>query len=532
MIRFKGQTVNGGAVRGPVRVLASAKAASASAAVAADPEAELRRIDAAVVRAQTQIDALLEGSGPEDPGTEATEILGVQRMMLEDPDYREMIRNLVCAEKVSAENAVARTGEHFARTFAETDDAYMQARAEDVRDVSKRLVDCLSGAGEEEALAEPTVLVAREIPPSVFLRPDRNLILATVSTGGSATSHASILARSAGIPAIVNAQIDLADVRTGMRALVDGTDGSVVLDPDAATEAAWSAAAAAHGDAPGADLVRACAGRIELCANVAGPDDLADGLPAVFAGVGLFRTEFLYLGRPDLPGEEEQVRTYRTVLERAGGRKVVARTFDLGADKTAEALPCGPEENPALGCRGIRFALAHPDVFRTQLRALLRAAAHGDLRIMYPMIASCGEVTRIKSFVDGVAAELAREGTAFRVPPQGVMIETPAAALIADELAACADFFSIGTNDLTQYTLAVDRGGAGLEDFRQPRHPAVLKLIRQVADAAHSAGIPVCICGELAADPALTDLFCDLRIDSLSIPPTLGESGAGRISDF
>ena len=515
MIEVRGRSASEGVAVGPAFLL-SAPVPQDGTSQTRTPDEERRRIDEAVRRAQAELDELRTKS-EHTTGENAAEILEVQRLMLEDPDYREMIESLVRERGLSAEGAVRQAGEHFARTFAESGDECLAARAGDIRDVSNRLLMCLGGGESESVPTEPSVLVAEEIVPSQLMRIDRKLILALVSSRGSANSHASILARTLGIPAVVNASIGFSRIRPGMRTLVDGTQGLVVFDPDDKTLAAVPDKTTARTDRR-AELVERYAGKLELCVNISGPVDLAGGLPSTFAGVGLFRTEFLYLGRPDLPGEDEQFAVYRKVLDRVGkDRKVVIRTFDLGADKTAEALPCAEEANPALGCRGIRLAFAHPDVFKTQLRALLRAAACGDVRIMYPMITSGEEVTRIKALVAETAAELERAGVTYRVPPQGVMIETPAAALVSDELARMVDFFSIGTNDLTQYTLALDREGEGLEAYFRPHHPAVLQLIRLTAENAHRAGIPVSICGELAADPDLTETFLDLRIDSLSL---------------
>lgn len=512
MVRIQGKAVSGGTAIGPAFM--PSDATRAVAAVSAGLEMELRRIDEAVVCAQTQLDEL-RGKLEREAGEDAAAVLEIQKLMLEDPDYREMVCRLVGEQGRTAEAAVCETSEHFARTFAESGDDCLVARAADVRDVSNRLVACLGGVKTEAVPLEPSVLVAEEIVPSQLVRIDRRMILATVSRRGSANSHASILARALGIPAVVNASVDLDVLRPGTRTLVDGTDGCVVFDPDERTERAVAGRAGAQSPDRRTELVGRYSGKLELCVNISGPDDLAGGLPAAFAGVGLFRTEFLYLGRPDLPDEEEQYGVYRTVLDRVGGRRAVVRTFDLGADKAPESLPCPRESNPALGCRGIRLALAHPEVFKVQLRALLRAAACGDLRIMYPMITSCEEVVRVKALVAETAAELEHAGVAHRIPPQGLMIETPASALISDELARMVDFLSIGTNDLTQYTLAQDRECEGVDS--RPCHPAVLKLIRLTAENAHAAGIPVSICGELAADPEWADTFLGLRIDSLSV---------------
>lgn len=515
MVEIRGTTVNGGKATGPAFVLPYSDAPR-NGSSATDAGVELRRIERAAAMARARLEELMEKAARE-VGSEAAGILEVQRYMLDDPDYREMIQALVRDEGATAEDAVLRTGEHFAKMFSETGDDCLLARAADVRDVSNLVAACLSGSESELPVKEPSVLVAEEIVPSELVRIDRRMILATVSRRGSVNSHASIIARALGIPAVVNAPIDFGTVCTGLPTFVDGMEGRVVFDPDEQTVRSAADASPSHPEDRRAGLARLYAGKLELTVNISGPGDIADGLPAAFAGVGLFRTEFLYLGRHDLPGEEEQYRVFRKTLELTGGRKVVARTFDLGADKAAEALPCGSEANPALGCRGIRLALSHPEVFEVQIRALLRAAAYGDLRIMYPMVTSCEEVLRAREIVDGVAHDLERAAIPFRVPPQGVMIETPAAALISDKLAETADFFSVGTNDLTQYTLAADREGAAALQCFNPRHPAVLELLRLIAHSAHKAGIAVSICGELAADPEMAETFLDLHIDSLSV---------------
>lgn len=520
MIEFRGQAVSAGIAVGPAVVLKCAAVLPRTAAPL-DLAAELQRLEAGISRAQAQLEALREKAAGE-VGADAAEIFEVQRMMLDDPDYREALRGLVGESGQSAEAAVRQVGEKFAQTFAASGDDCLKARAADVRDVSNLLVSFLAGREPMISVTEPSVLVADEIVPSALLGIDRQKLLAIVSRKGSVISHASILARQLGLPAVVNAAFDLDQVCPGVRTLVDGSEGRVIFGVDAQTASALAAKVGARPADQRAALVERYAGKIELGANISGPDDLAEGLPPFFAGVGLFRTEFLYLARPDLPGEEEQYRAYCQTIERAGGRKVVVRTFDLGADKQAEALGCAPEANPALGCRGIRLSLRYPEVFKVQLRALLRAAAVGDLRILYPMITSVEEVVRAKALVQEVAVELERAGIPHRVSRQGVMIETPAAALISEELAKIADFFSIGTNDLTQYTLAADREGAAAG--ARSCHPAVMKLIRLTAENAHRAGIPVSICGELAADSALAEFFIEMKIDALS----LGWSGFGQ----
>ena len=521
MIELRGRAVSGGTAIGPVFVQSSRASASSRGAESVPSDALV--VEAAVARAKAQLEVLRETAGRE-AGADAAEILEVQRMMLDDPDYRERICMLMRERGLAAEVAIRQAGEYFARTFAESGDDYLQARADDVRDVSNRLIACLEPVERLRGCGvEPFVLVAEEILPSQLMQFDRRQILATVSVRGSANSHASILARARGIPAVVNVPIDLNAIRPGMRTLVDGTEGRVVFgveqQPGQRTSSSVDYQPSTSQPPPSQPRNPSTSQPPPILANISGLDDLAEGLPEGFAGVGLFRTEFLYLGRPDLPTEEEQFRVYREVLERVGGREVVVRTFDLGADKTAESLPCAAEANPALGCRGIRFGFAHLDVLKTQIRALLRAAACGDLRIMYPMIVSCEEVARIKAFVSEAAAELKREGVVHRVPCQGVMIETPAAALISDELARMVDFFSIGTNDLTQYTLAMDREGGWSDGSCSSRHPAILRLIRMTVENAHRAGIPVSVCGELAADKEMADTFLGLHVDSLSVSP-------------
>mgnify|MGYP003318347987 CR=1 FL=1 len=522
MIRVKGKTVVPGIAVGTVRLLMPPSAVRRIAID--DPAAEKERVARAVETAQAQL-ATLYDRAMRDAGEEVAAIFEIHQMMLEDEDYRAAIDDLIDGERVNAEYAVAQTGEQFSRTFAQMDDEYMKERATDVRDISARLVRCLTGETDDDGDV-PAILIAEELTPSDTLRLDKNNLLAIVTVRGSVNSHTSILARTMNIPALISVPLALDDLRSGMTAIVDGERGEVIFEPDEATlksarqtVAARQAERQALARLKGLESVTRDGRKMEICANIGGVGDITAVLENDADGIGLFRSEFLYLGRTDLPGEEEQLAAYRQVLEALPGKKVVIRTLDIGADKQTDALPMEPEDNPALGCRAIRLCLTRPDIFKTQLRALLRAAVYGDLHIMYPMIISCTELDLIAALVDEVSAELKQAGIPYRVPPQGIMIETPAAVMISDQLAKKVDFFSVGTNDLSQYTLALDRQNDRLAEFFDPHHEAILREVRIAADNAHAAGIWIGICGELGADPALTDAFLNMGIDELSVPP-------------
>lgn len=492
-----------------------------------DPEGEIARFDAARERAIAQLVALEEET-QERLGQEQALLFQIHQMMLEDLDYRESVTGIISGQLMNAEYAVDQTAAQFSQIFAQMDDAYMQQRASDVLDVSRRLISVLMGR-EEAGWAgdEPVILAADDLVPSETARLDRQRVLAFVTAQGTGSSHTAIFARTMGIPAVVGLGDALLPDYDGREVYVDGAAGEVYIDPDPETKAQLISRREAllrlrqHAEQyRGVPATTPEGKRIQLCANIGSPKDLEAVEQGDGDGIGLFRSEFLYLGRDDYPSEEDQYRAYRQVAQAMAGRMVVVRTLDIGADKQASYFALPQEENPAMGMRAIRICLTRPQVFRTQLRALYRASVHGNLSIMFPMITSLEEVRQVKEICRQVRQELQEAGVPFRAEtPLGIMIETPAAALISDRLAPEVDFFSIGTNDLTQYTLAVDRQNGSIGAFCNPHHEAVLRLIRYTAEQAHQAGIWVGICGELAADPSLTQTFVEMGIDELSMSP-------------
>lgn len=492
-----------------------------------DPEGEIARFDAARERAIAQL-AALEEETQERLGQEQALLFQIHQMMLEDLDYRESVTGIISGQLMNAEYAVDQTAAQFSQIFAQMDDAYMQQRASDVLDVSRRLISVLMGR-EEAGWAgdEPVILAADDLVPSETARLDRQRVLAFVTAQGTGSSHTAIFARTMGIPAVVGLGDALLPDYDGREVYVDGAAGEVYIDPDPETKAQLISRREAllrlrqHAEQyRGMPATTPEGKRIQLCANIGSPKDLEAVEQGDGDGIGLFRSEFLYLGRDDYPSEEDQYRAYRQVAQAMAGRMVVVRTLDIGADKQASYFALPQEENPAMGMRAIRICLTRPQVFRTQLRALYRASVHGNLAIMFPMITSLEEVRQVKEICKQVRQELQEAGVPFRAEtPLGIMIETPAAALISDRLAPEVDFFSIGTNDLTQYTLAVDRQNGSIGAFCNPHHEAVLRLIRYTAEQAHQAGIWVGICGELAADPSLTQTFVEMGIDELSMSP-------------
>lgn len=492
-----------------------------------DPEGEIARFDAARERAIAQL-AALEEETQERLGQEQALLFQIHQMMLEDLDYRESVTGIISGQLMNAEYAVDQTAAQFSQIFAQMDDAYMQQRASDVLDVSRRLISVLMGR-EEAGWAgdEPVILAADDLVPSETARLDRQRVLAFVTAQGTGSSHTAIFARTMGIPAVVGLGDALLPDYDGREVYVDGAAGEVYIDPDPETKAQLISRREAllrlrqHAEQyRGVPATTPEGKRIQLCANIGSPKDLEAVEQGDGDGIGLFRSEFLYLGRDDYPSEEDQYRAYRQVVQAMAGRMVVVRTLDIGADKQASYFALPQEENPAMGMRAIRICLTRPQVFRTQLRALYRASVHGNLAIMFPMITSLEEVRQVKEICRQVRQELQEAGVPFRAEtPLGIMIETPAAALISDRLAPEVDFFSIGTNDLTQYTLAVDRQNGSIGAFCNPHHEAVLRLIRYTAEQAHQAGIWVGICGELAADPSLTQTFVEMGIDELSMSP-------------
>lgn len=493
----------------------------------ADTEAEVARFQGAREQAMEQLDKLYQDALSR-VGEENAQIFDVHKMMLDDLDYIEAIEGRIREEAVNAEYAVTVTGKEFSAMFAEMDDAYMKARAVDVIDVSDRLVRLLKGKKEAGLNTdEPVILLADDLSPSETIQMDKSKILAFVTRHGSANSHTAILARSLNIPSLVNTDIAVSEQYHLKEAVVDGAAGLLLLEPDAETLQKKRAEQETLilenrrlQELIGKENKTADGRSIRLYANMGNTADVDRVLENDAGGIGLFRSEFLYLGRDSFPTEEEQFEAYREVLSRMQGKEVIIRTLDIGADKKADYFGLEPEENPALGYRAIRICLTRPEIFKTQLRAIYRASAYGNAAIMFPMIISVEEIRKIKEITEQVKAELTTENREFCDVPLGIMVETPAAALMSGELAKEVSFFSIGTNDLTQYTLAIDRQNQKLDAFYDAHHPAVLRLIAMTAENAHKAGIWVGICGELGADETLTETFLDMGIDELSVSPS------------
>lgn len=491
------------------------------------PGEENNRFEAARKDAISQLEEL--GKEVSDKtGTEQAMIFDAHRMILEDEVYRNAVREKIFVEHVNAEYAVYEVGERFAANFAGMQDAYMKERAADVKDVTERILQILSGCQEKQIRPdEPVILIAEDLTPSETIQMDKSKILAFVTRKGSANSHTAIVAKAMDIPALVGTKIELLREYQGKEAIVDGIEGKLILEPDQETLSQALARKerlkkehAGLRELIGAENVTKDGQRIELYANIEVTQEVEDAIQNDAGGIGLFRSEFLYLGKDSYPLEEEQFEKYREVIERMQGRRVIIRTMDIGADKRIDYFQLPEEANPAMGYRAIRICLDRKDIFKTQLRAIYRAAAYGNTAIMFPMIISVQEVKEIKELIQEIKEELKAENLPCGEVELGVMIETPAAALISDKLAEEVDFFSIGTNDLTQYTLAIDRQNPYLDSIYDPHHPAVLKLIELITENAHKAGKWVGICGELAVDTALTEWFLKLGIDELSVPPS------------
>ena len=525
--KFSGKTIYSGSAVGKVMVLRDHQEPIRRTKVE-DAKREIRRVRHAIKESGQQL-ARLYDKAVKEVGESGAAIFEVHQMMLEDNDYLDAVFHVIRTEMVNAEYAVAVTGDNFAGMFAAMDDEYMQARAADVRDSSSRLVRNLSGQGGVDFdVMEPSIIVADDLSPSETVQMDKKKILALVTVHGSTNSHTAILARMMSIPALVGVPLDLEEIHTGMTAIVDGAAGEVIFEP---TEMqCGEAEEKIRQEKEKLRLLQGLKGKknetrdgrsIHIYANIGSVSDVGYALENDAGGIGLFRSEFLYLGRDDFPAEEEQFQAYKQVVQTMGQKKVIIRTLDIGADKQADYFELGREDNPALGCRAIRICLKRPEIFKTQLRALLRAAVYGNLSIMYPMIISVEEVKQIYAIVEEVEQELKRDGIPYRIPEQGVMIETPAAVMVSDELAELVDFFSIGTNDLTQYTLAIDRQNQKLEDFYDPHHKAILRMIKIVVDNAHKCGKWAGICGELGADTALTEEFVNMGVDELSVAPPM-----------
>lgn len=527
MTEYTGKSVYKGTAIGAIRVLKK-KDSLVKRVHIDDVEAELARLEDAKQQTLAQLQSLYE-KALQEVGEANAAIFEVHQMMLEDEDYQDAILGMIRNEEVNAEYAVAVTGDNFAEMFANMDDEYMQARSADVKDISNRLVENLSGEEQMDwNTMEPSIIVADDLTPSETVQMDKKKILAFVTVHGSTNSHTAILARMMNIPALIGVPLSLEELHSGTQAIVDGKKGVFYLEPDATQIAKAEEAQKQEKEQQnllatykGRESVTKSGKKIHLYANIGSVSDVAYVLENDAEGIGLFRSEFLYLGRDALPDETEQFNAYRQVLQMMAGKKVIIRTLDIGADKNADYLELGHEDNPAMGYRAIRICLEQPDIFKTQLRALLRAAKFGNLSIMYPMITSVEEVMSIKEIVKEVEKELQDENLPYAIPEQGIMIETPAAVMISAELAEHVDFFSIGTNDLTQYTLAIDRQNSRLDRFYNPHHEAVLRMIQMTIDGAHKHGKWVGICGELGADTTLTERFITMGIDELSVSPSM-----------
>ena len=490
-----------------------------------DTAEQIKRYEDARAKAAEQLQGLYE-KALKEVGEANAAVFEVHQMMLEDDDYIDSVVNIIETQQVNAEFAVATTGDNFAKMFAEMEDDYFKARAADVKDISERMVNILSGNESGGALGdEPVIVVAEDLAPSETVQMDKEKLLAFVTRLGSANSHTAILARTMNIPALI--EVDIKEEWNGKMAVVDGYTGTFYIDPD--EETLKKMQEKKEEDIKARELLQELKGKeditvdgkhIKLYANIGGVKDVTSVLANDAAGIGLFRSEFLYLEADNYPDEEAQFQAYKTVAENMAGKKVIVRTLDIGADKQVDYFNLDHEENPAMGYRAIRICLDRRDIFRTQLRALLRASAYGNIGIMYPMIISVDEVKEIKKIVESIKAELTEKGIEYGEVEQGIMIETPAAVMISDLLAEEVDFFSIGTNDLTQYTLAMDRQNEKLESFYEPGHEAVLRLIRMVIENAHKAGIWAGICGELGADTRFTEEFVKMGIDELSVSPS------------
>ncbi len=526
MITLEGKSVFGGVAIGKIQFYKRNEITIKRTRVE-DVEAEVERFQNAKAKTLELLKGLYE-KALEDVGEANAMIFEAHQLMLEDPDYVESIENIIRTQDVNAEYAIGATADNFAAIFEAMDDAYMQGRAADVRDVSERLLQALSSQNETVmVMDEPVIIAADDLVPSETVQLDKEKVLSFVTMYGSANSHTAILARTMNIPAVIGLGEALKEEYDGKVAIVDGVDGKVYIDPDEETMASMQKKQKKDQEQKellnqlkGKENVTKSGQKVNVYANIGNLADVGAVLKNDAGGIGLFRSEFLYLESDTYPTEEQQFAVYKKVAETMAGKKVIIRTLDIGADKQVDYFKLDKEDNPALGYRAIRICLTRPEIFKTQLRALYRASAYGQISIMFPMIISVAEVKKIKEIVEEVKAELRTEGAAFREDVElGIMIETPAAVMVSRELAKEVDFFSVGTNDLTQYTLAIDRQNQKLEDFYDSHHPAVLAMIRMAAENAHAEGKWIGICGELGADVTLTETFLKMGIDELSVAP-------------
>lgn len=523
MNKYTGKSVFGGIAIGKIMVYEKGEHQVKRVKVT-DAESEKNRYYEAVETAFKQLGELHD-KALREVGEANAAIFEIHQMMLEDDDYKESVEHIIESQMVNAEYAIAQTGDNFSQMFAAMDDEYMRGRAADVKDITERLLGILSGnTGSGVDADEPVIMVAEDLAPSETVQMDKSKILSFVTQKGSVNSHTAILARTMGIPALIGSDIVIDESLNGKQGVVDGTNGVVYIEPDEATLSAMqeeqrkdNEKKALLQELKGKEDVTLDGKKIKLYSNIGNIKDLANVIANDAAGIGLFRSEFIYLESDTFPTEEEQFNIYRTVAESMAGKPVIIRTLDIGADKQCDYFGLDKEDNPALGLRAIRICLTRPEIFKTQLRALYRASAYGNISIMYPMIISEQEVDKIKVIEDEVKAELTEQGIEFGNPKSGIMIETPAAVIMSRQLAKKVDFFSIGTNDLTQYTLAIDRQNTKLDDFYDAHHPAILAMIRMVVENAHAEGIWAGICGELGADTTLTEEFLKMGVDELSV---------------
>ncbi len=526
MIIFEGKAVFEGVAIGKLSIYKKTETAVKREKVD-DVEAEIKRYENAREMAVEQLQALHD-KAVKEVGESGAEIFEAHQLMVEDGDYIDSVENIIRTEEVNAEFAVAETGDNFRKMFLEMDDEYFRGRAADVKDITERIVNCLAGGGSAGIESdEPVIVVADDLAPSETVQMDKDKILSFVTVHGSANSHTSILAKTMNIPAIIGCDIPLTDEMDGKEAIVDGFEGKVYIEPD--TEILEEKKKIVQREQEKKALLEQLKGKenitldgqkINLYANIGNTKDLALVLKNDAGGIGLFRSEFIYLGSEDYPTEDEQFVIYKQVAQTLAGKKVIIRTLDIGADKQADYFQLPHEENPAMGLRAIRICLTRPEIFKTQLRAILRASAFGKISIMFPMIISVDEVKKIKEIVSEVKKELDSDGISYDKDIElGIMIETPAAVMVADELAEEVDFFSVGTNDLTQYTLAIDRQNQSLDSFYDPHHPAILRMLKMIVDAAHRHNAWAGICGELGADLSLTREFLAMGFDELSVSP-------------
>lgn len=522
---YKGKSVFGGIAIGKISVYKKDEQLVKRVKIE-DADVEMERYTTARNIAAAQLQKLYD-KALKEVGEANAAIFEVHQMMLEDEDYNESVENIIHSQMVNAEYAVASTADNFAQMFEAMDDDYMRGRAADVRDISERVITVLAGgAGSGLDSDEPVIIAADDLAPSETVQLDKDKVLSFVTAHGSENSHTAILARTMGIPALIGTGIDLDETVDGKLGIVDGTNGVVYVDPDAELLEEMKKKQQEEQEKKrllqtlkGKENITLDGQKVMLYANVGNIKDLGIALQNDAGGIGLFRSEFIYLGQDHYPTEEEQFQIYKTVAETMAGRRVIIRTLDIGADKQCDYFELDKEDNPAMGLRAIRICLTRPEIFKTQLRALFRASVYGNINIMYPMIISVDEVRQIKAIVEEVKAELTEQGIEYGNPAQGIMIETPASVMMSQELAEEVDFFSIGTNDLTQYTLAIDRQNSKLDKFFDSHHPAVLRMIQMTVENAHKAGIWCGICGELGADQALTKDFLAMGVDELSVSP-------------